>query len=561
VEIRPPSDALLLRRFGISALRAPQLAAFDALRAGRDVLVVMPTGGGKSLCYQFPAAAGLAPTIVVSPLIALMKDQVDALGRKGIAAAQLTSALSATARDDAWRRLADGSLALLYVAPEGLESEATMRRIAAASPRLFAVDEAHCISEWGESFRPAYLKLGDARRAMGGPPTIALTATATPRTRREIVARLALHDPERIVAGFDRPNLHFAVEQVVDDVRRNERLVELVRRSPGDVVTYAITRREAERLAAILRRAGISARGYHAGLPPAERATVQDDFLAGRLRAIAATCAFGMGVDKPDVRAVIHTTLPLSLEAYYQEAGRAGRDGTPGRCTLLVAPGDAGRTRGRLAVEPPSLVLIREAERLCRSAGHGRAPSAGELSRALAASPPLVTFALRVLSDAGALVASRDPALTVRLVATRARIERELDPCDGARHWLLGRIDRLGEAAWDHAPLHPDDGRALGAPGARRKRLEELQAGQFLVCGGGEDELRPAAPVADAHLRRCLDREVDRRRREAWRFEMVCGFAAPGRCRRRAILRYFGETPPDGRCSGCDVCDAAPVGA
>ncbi|MEO6445824.1 MAG: RecQ family ATP-dependent DNA helicase, partial [Gemmatimonadaceae bacterium] len=324
----------VLQRLGIASPRPAQREAFSALSAGRDVLVVLPTGGGKSLCYQLPAACGLSPAIVVSPLIALMKDQVDALRRRGVAAARLAGSAAPPERDRVWSQFESGELALLYVAPEALTSRRTLARLAAVAPRYLAVDEAHCISEWGESFRPAYLALGAVRRALGDPPTIALTATATPRTRRDIARRLALRDPVTILGGFDRPNLQLTAIQVASEDARRQGLARALSVNAGPTVIYAPTRRETERWAGACRRQGIAAAAYHAGLPDRERSTIQDDFLADRLSIIVATTAFGMGVDKPDVRRVLHTVPPRSLEAYYQEAGRGGRDGAPAECLL-----------------------------------------------------------------------------------------------------------------------------------------------------------------------------------------------------------------------------------
>jgi ATP-dependent DNA helicase RecQ len=300
--------------------------------AGRDCLALLPTGGGKSICFQLPAVVRGGLTLVVSPLISLMQDQVGALQRRGIAADYLSSTQPAEARAAVLERLRAGTLTLLYVAPERLPSLLRDHRIVCG---LFAVDEAHCISEWGHEFRPDYRALGTHRLALGNPPTLAVTATATPATRADIVTTLGLRNPVRVVASFDRPNLHFAVRRCADERARLYEALALVRDTPGTVIAYVPTRNRADGVAAWFLRKGIAAAPYHADLPGDARQDLLTRFLNGSVRVMAATNAFGMGIDKPDVRAVIHLGIPSRPEAYYQEAGRAGRDGAPARCELL----------------------------------------------------------------------------------------------------------------------------------------------------------------------------------------------------------------------------------
>ncbi len=334
------SRAALRRHFGHGSFRPGQEDIVRAALAGRDLLAVMPTGSGKSIGYQLPALLLAGPTLVVSPLIALMKDQVDELARKGIPAAALHSLATPGQRRAAEAAMREGKLRLLYVAPERFASE-SFRRLLEGSPLArFAVDEAHCVSEWGHDFRPDYRMLADAARSCrradgvpGRPPILAFTATATPEVRQDIVGLLGLEDPEIFVAGFDRPNLFLDVRKVSGEIEKRALLPGLVGRRR--VLVYAATRKSAERAAQSLRVSGIAAEAYHAGMEEAERTSVQNRFADGSLCVVCATNAFGMGIDRPDVEAVVHFEIPGSLEAYYQEIGRGGRDGRRADATLL----------------------------------------------------------------------------------------------------------------------------------------------------------------------------------------------------------------------------------
>jgi len=327
--------AVLESRFGHARFRVHQLKVLGPLLAGRDVLAVLPTGAGKSLCYQVPALLGAGLTLVVSPLISLMQDQVAALRRRGIAAAYVNSQLDADQQRAVLDAATGGRLALLYCAPERLAS-LTRRLCAARTPvTLLAIDEAHCITEWGNEFRPVYRRLGVFRAQLGRPPTIALTGSATPATRADILKVLRIPDAAVVVTSFDRPNLVFAVRRVRHDRERFALIRERVRHAAGASLVYTPTRRLTELVTRALLRTSVRAAPYHAGLSPGIRRRVLRAFLAGEIRVIVATSAFGMGIDKPDVRQVLHWGPPPTLEAYYQEAGRAGRDGHPSECLVL----------------------------------------------------------------------------------------------------------------------------------------------------------------------------------------------------------------------------------
>jgi ATP-dependent DNA helicase RecQ len=357
----PDLRQVLRTEFGFEQFRPGQERMIRDLLAGRDVLGVLPTGGGKSLVYQLASQLVPGVTLVVSPLLALMRDQLDALAERGLEAAAVNSLQTERETDLAVEQAQRDKLKLLYVTPERFEDADFMAAARRMSVSLFVVDEAHSISEWGHSFRPAYLQLGEAARALGRPTVLALTATASPWVRRDITQRLELRQPDVVVVGVDRPNLYLEVVRVDDeqlDRRTLRRLLvdhesdeplpsehaEALRHTfDGSGIIYTATTREASDTARWLRSWGISADFYHGQRRKRDRERVQDEFMSGRIRVIAATNAFGMGIDKPDVRFVVHRDITPSLEAYYQEAGRAGRDGEVARCTLIYRPGELGR--------------------------------------------------------------------------------------------------------------------------------------------------------------------------------------------------------------------------
>jgi len=331
---------LLRDRFGHPALRIHQLKVLGPLLAGRSVLAVLPTGAGKSLCFQLPALMTAGLTLVVSPLISLMQDQVGALRRRGIAAAYLNSLLSADQRRLILDGAVSGCVSILYCAPERLTALVRPLSRAGREVALLAVDEAHCIVEWGNEFRPVYRRLDRFRYLLGDPVTIALTGSATPGTRAEILRVLRIPHAETVLTSFDRPNLVFQVEHVRDDRERFARVRELVRVAEGSSIVYTPTRRLTELVTRALLRMGVRAAPYHAGLTPSMRRRVLRAFLSGQAPIVVATSAFGMGIDKADVRRVVHWGPPRTLEGYYQEAGRAGRDGRRSECVLVWHPSD-----------------------------------------------------------------------------------------------------------------------------------------------------------------------------------------------------------------------------
>jgi ATP-dependent DNA helicase RecQ len=358
---------LLREQFGFAEFRPAQQQVIDGVIAGENVVAVMPTGSGKSLCYQLPALAFPGLTLVVSPLIALMKDQVDQLNQLGLPATVINSTVSREQQRSRMEQAIAGRVKLLYIAPERLQSEEFRCGLKRAKVSLFAVDEAHCISLWGHDFRPDYLRLRHAVRELKSPPVLALTATATPAVRRDIVTQLGIDGARQVVSGFDRPNLYLEVREVSTNAEKVRAVVELARWAPLGIV-YAGTRKNVEDLYGSLRRAGVESAAYHAGLPGPDRKAVQERFMNATQCVIVATNAFGMGIDRSQVRFVVHADIPDSVEAYYQEIGRAGRDGAPARCVLLFNYADKWIPEFFIdSSHPPPDILKYVFAKLCRS--------------------------------------------------------------------------------------------------------------------------------------------------------------------------------------------------
>ncbi len=365
----PTPEALLQYHFGYREFRPLQHRVITAVREGRDVLAVLPTGGGKSVCFQIPALLNRGPTVVVSPLISLMQDQVAAARARGLPAATLNSTLPAAAQREVMAQVERGEIRLLYTSPERLPRLARDLVERKVQPSLLAVDEAHCITEWGSDFRPAYRTLRRLRTALGSPQVIALTGSATPAVRADITRVLGLggaRGARTVLGSFDRRNLWFGVAPVATERERMAALLRVLRLQQALAIVYAPTRNLVEELARVLVEAGHRAAPYHAGLNPEVRRLRLQEFLEGELGVVVATCAFGMGIDKPDVRLVVHWSLPATPEAYYQEAGRAGRDGRFARCLLLFREGDAMLPRRQLEVTFPE-------EKLAESVWNGTA--------------------------------------------------------------------------------------------------------------------------------------------------------------------------------------------
>jgi ATP-dependent DNA helicase RecQ len=497
-EARDGEDVLAraLARFGHTSLRPGQADVIADICAGRPVIGAMPTGAGKSLCFQLPAVVlgergGV--TLVVSPLIALMKDQVDTLRARGIAAVSLTSQAGADEQREILDGIRAGAYTLVYVAPERFRSPRfidALREIA-GSIALVAIDEAHCISEWGHDFRPDYRRLGQVIAELQPPRLAAFTATATPEVRDDIAVQLGVTGARVHVHGFDRPNLHYSVRKAGGAADKIDQLAELVRMRDGGVaLVYATTRKNAETYAQALKKAGMRARVYHAGLENEIREKAQDRFMSGELDVIVATNAFGMGVDKSDIRLVVHADIPRSPEAYYQEAGRGGRDGKPTRCVLLFNHGDIRLQEFLIDASYPSAELLRGLWKLLQSR-----PELGKLDGR-----------------------GGDDELEARL---KPHLPESSNAAIGAAIRILERHGMLSRDADQLAASRPPPGSSF--------------------------------PPLDVES---LARRADSERKK---LKTMVDYAYNPRCRRQLILEYFGDADwmdRNRRCGACDTCDA-----
>jgi ATP-dependent DNA helicase RecQ len=433
--------------FGFERLRPGQLEAIEAVLEGRDALVVMSTGSGKSAIYQIAGLLVPGATVVVSPLIALQRDQVEDLAdRAAGGAAQLNSQIPASERERALAELAEDALEFLFLAPEQLANPEVLDELAVSHPSLLVVDEAHCISEWGHDFRPDYLRLGAAAEALGRPTILALTATAAPPVRDEIVERLGLRDPAVVIRGFDRPNIALAVERFHGESgedRKLRALEERIAAAPPPGIVYVATRRQAEELARSLCGRGLRAASYHAGMKGAERDDVQQRFMDADLDVVCATTAFGMGIDKADVRWVFHSEVSESLDAYYQEIGRAGRDGEPAEAVLFYRTEDVGLRRffsGTGQVDADEIGQVLDAVR-----EHHEPVAPAELQEETTLSQTKLTSAVSRLEEAGAVrvLPSGDVAPAERPPAPGDAVRAAAEAEEKRRSFDRSRVDMM----------------------------------------------------------------------------------------------------------------------
>jgi len=533
--------------------------------AGRDTMCVMPTGAGKSLCYQLPALLLPGVTLVVSPLIALMRDQVDSLTRRGVKAAAINSTIPHNEQDQILDDALKGDLKLLFVAPERFRNQRFRERIEGMRISLFAVDEAHCISQWGHDFRPDYRRLNAVLESLGHPPTLALTATAPPEVQVDVVKQLELRDPLLLLQGLVRSNLAFDVIRTKSRESKDRALLGIVRR-PGATLVYAATRKSVDRIYERCGMEGIEVLRYHAGLDGEERSFAQDAFLTGNAPLMVATNAFGMGVDRADIRRVIHYDIPRTVEAYVQETGRAGRDGDPAECTLLFNPGDLHVQRFFLDAANPTREVVVEVFRVLQDMGETHLEiTADEIhSRMRIDCPvPAVGAALAILDRASVVRRGRRGENLARVTVLPTAGELfSATPLPPGMSRLLGRlIERFGidkSSSLDIGKLARERGVTEETVRRGLRRLHELERIDYVPpFRGRATELRTESNqgIEPEGVLETIDFGFleDKRRNEERKLEEMVGYAHSRGCRTRYLLHCFGlEDQP--RCGHCDLC-------
>ncbi|MDA1056146.1 MAG: RecQ family ATP-dependent DNA helicase [Planctomycetota bacterium] len=554
-----------LARFGLSEFRPGQRAVIETVLARQDCLCIMPTGGGKSLCYQLPAVLRDGVTLVVSPLIALMKDQVDSLRAIGISATFINSVLTLSEQRERLAQMSEGVFDLVYIAPERLRNPRFMEALRGTKVELLAVDEAHCISEWGHDFRPDYARLGLFRERLGFPPTIALTATATPDVRSDIAKQLRLKESNVFITGFARSNLRFEVFESSGARDKNSALLEILGETPGAGIVYASTRKKCEEVVEFLRQETKRKVGlYHAGLAPEQRRQVQDHFMSGEVDVIVATNAFGMGIDKAELRFVVHYNMPGTLEAYYQEAGRAGRDGRPARCALLFSFSDRYVQEFFIDMRYPARDTVRQVYAyLCSLKDDPIEITLQELKDRLDLSTGAegVGACEQVLEKCGAIdrLASQHNLASVKLDSDLPTMVELLPREAKTQRKVMRVIEReVGERRFDWVYFQPQQLAAkaeLDRDAFARALRELMKLTDFDYVppfrGRAIRMLKPDVPFEKLEIDFV---ELERRKQaEVAKLERVIAYATTRRCRQLEILAYFGD-PDRKACGSCDRC-------
>jgi ATP-dependent DNA helicase RecQ len=557
---RTTPETLLRERFGLPGFRPGQREVIAALDEHRAALAVFPTGGGKSLCYQLPALMYPGVTVVISPLIALMKDQIDFLRGRGIEAARLDSSLSLQETREVSQGLRDGSLKLLYVAPERFNNERFLEQLGRANISLFAVDEAHCISEWGHNFRPDYLKLADTARALGVERVLALTATATPAVVADICRNFGIPTGAAIITGFHRPNLFLATTPTRAAQRDAVLAQRLLERAPGSGIVYVTLQATAERVATRLAEAGVPARAYHAGMDDVERTRVQEWWRDSDRNVVVATIAFGMGIDKADVRYVYHYNLPKGLESYAQEIGRAGRDGRDSVVELLGAQDDVATLENFAYGDTPTPRALRGMLKATLKGGPEFDVSLYTLGNMHDIRPLVLRTALTYLELMGVL-RQGTPFYAGYKIKPLLPLPEVVGRFSGERAAFVEGIFGSAKKGRDWYTLDPEA--AALATGQARDRV--VSAVDYLVeKGWAEVQVTDARqrftrlvedPDLEALAAELAERFERREVQEVARIAQIVGLITHDGCQTNLMLRYFGEEAPApcGHCSHCET--------
>ena len=562
--MKPDTIAYLNKYFGFQTFKTGQQAVIEKVLGRKNTLAVMPTGGGKSLCYQLPALIFKGTTIVVSPLISLMKDQIDDLTNLFIKATFINSSISAKEQEKRIKDTTSGKYKLLYIAPERFRSKKFTQMLKETKIELFAIDEAHCISTWGHDFRPDYLSLKHFIKLMGNPPVIALTATATPEVQKDIVKQLDIPDAQTIVTGFDRENLIFSVINTPAKKDKNAVLKDALRHRHGSAIIYVGTRRKTENVSAYLNSIGVKSSCYHAGIDDSERENIQNKFMNGEIPVLVATNAFGMGIDKDDIRCLIHLDIPGNIESYYQEAGRAGRDGKQAWCILLYSPSDIKLQEYFIAQNHPTKQQVHMVHNyLINQNENPVSKTREEIKKSLniEISEQGISSTLRILRKAGAidLLSRFDNIASVKFRTSPETIlkrqKSKLQKTLTSAIMDIGKGDKDADTfSFSFRDLIKSANLKSDQISRTLNNMDKLNLIKYSSPFRGRSILIKDFNTPFDELNILWEKMEAQRNHGIKKLHQIIQYATSHCCRRKMLLEYFGEKYEKDLCPGCDVC-------